>query len=136
MCHVFGALPLLKQGPMPDFSFRKVFMHTQLTTIEPKHIPLFLSDATKAVVVLHNRDFYNSVRGASTPEIGPICCRYMLIKARATCLLIGTNLGVSATRLREWETKSGLTGLVSGSFGYSKVGLLTLPGMSTPPAYK
>ena len=32
--------------------------------------------------------------------------------------------------------KSGLTGLVSGSFGYSKVGSLTLPGMSTPPACK
>ena len=63
MCHVFGALPLLNQAPTPDFSFRKVFVHTQLTTIEPKHIPLFLSDATKAVVVLHNRDFHISVRG-------------------------------------------------------------------------
>ena len=62
MCHVFGALPLLNQGPTPDFSLRKVFVHSQLTTIEPKHIPLFLSHATKAVVVLHNRDFYNSVR--------------------------------------------------------------------------
>ena len=63
MCHVFGALLLLNQGPTPDFSFRRVFVHTQLTTIEPKHIPLFLSDATQAVVVLHNRDFYTSVRG-------------------------------------------------------------------------
>ena len=63
MCHVVGALPLLNQGPTPDFSFRKVFVHTQLSTIEPKHIPLFLSDATKAVVVLHDREFYNSVRG-------------------------------------------------------------------------
>ena len=63
ICKVFGALPLLTQGPTPNFSFRKVFVHNQLTTIEPKHIPLFLSDATQVVVVPHNRDFYTSVQG-------------------------------------------------------------------------
>ena len=63
ICQVFGVLPLLTQRPTPDFSFQKVFVHTQLTTIEPKHIPLFLSSAAQAVVVLHNSDFYTSLQG-------------------------------------------------------------------------
>ena len=76
VCPLYGALPQWgihgqstgprDNGPTEPLRFTKVYIHTQMTTVDPTQLLELLTTGDHSVVLLHNRDYYTSTAPRDT----------------------------------------------------------------------